>query len=146
MIRPAIVAANSYGVEIHWQERMFRGAFVQKSVEKVLNCIAVSGNAEMLYELLQRYPEEFLGPLGSHPLCEHLEPLIDDRIVPILAANLTSGTAEMLESLSRLARKNPGTGNRQGIGVHLQSMGGSFQGKANGRRTRIESPVLEGVS
>ena len=108
LIRPAIVAANSYGVEIHWQESMFKGTFVGKNVERVLSCISVSGNAEILYGLLQQYPKKFLGPLGSHPLCEHIGPLIDDRIVPILAANLTSGTAEMLESLSRLTRKIQG--------------------------------------
>ena len=103
LIRPAIVAANSYGVEIHWQEGMFEGAFIGKNVESVLKCISVSANAEMLYELLRRYPEDFLEPLGSHPICEHITPLIDTRIVPILAANLTIGTAAMLESLSKLA-------------------------------------------
>ncbi|MCY4557716.1 MAG: hypothetical protein OXF79_15315 [Chloroflexi bacterium] len=103
LIRPAIVAAKSYGVEIHWQEGMFEGTFVGQNVERVLKCIAVSGNAEMLYELLRRYPEDFLEPLGSHSICEHMAPLIDARMVPIVASNLTTGTAATLESLSELA-------------------------------------------
>ena len=107
-IRPAIVAANSYGVEIHWQGGLLKGTSVGRNVERVLNCISVSGNAEILYELLQRYPEDLLGPLGSYPMCEHIGSLIDARIVPILAANLTTGTVKMLESLSRLARKIQG--------------------------------------
>ena len=132
LIRPAIVAANSFGVEIHWQESMFRGAFVGRNVERVLSCISVSGNAEVLYELLHRYPEELLGPLGSYPLCEHIEPLIDDGIVPTLAANLTSGTAEMLESLSRLARKIQGPEIDRVLAFLFSRWEGHFKGRQTG--------------
>ena len=132
LIRPAIVAANSYGIEIHWQGSMFKGAFVGKNVERVLSCISVSGNAEILYELRQRYPEEFLGPLGSHPLCEHIGPFIDDRIVPLLAANLTSGTAEMLESLSRLARKIQGPEIDRVLAFIFSRWIGHFKGQQTG--------------
>ena len=132
LIRPAIVAANSYGVEIHWQESMFKGAFVRRNVERMLRCISVSGNAGVLYELLQRYPEEFLEPLGSHPFCEHLAPLLDDRIVPILAANLTSGPAERLESLSRLARKIQGPKIDRVLAYIFNRWIGHFKGRQTG--------------
>lgn len=137
LIRPAIVAANSFGVEVHWQEGMFKGAFVRKNVERVLSCISVSGNAETLYELLQRYPEEFLEPLGSHPLCEYIGPLIDNRILAILAANLTSGTADMLESLSRLARKVQGPEIDKVLAFLFSRWVGHFNGAQTGERVEL---------
>ena len=132
LIRPAIVAANWFGVEIHWQESMFKGAFIRKKLERVLSCISVSANAEVLYELLHRYPEELLGPLGSHPLCEHIGPLIDDRIVPILAANLASGPVGRLESLSRLARKIQGPEIDRVLAYIFNRWIGHFKGRQTG--------------
>ena len=132
LVRPAIMASNAFGVEIHWQEGMFKGAFVQQNVERVLRCISVSGNGKVLYELLQRYPEEFLELLGSHPLCEHVGPLIDERIVPILAANLTIGTTGMLESLSRLAGKIQGPEIDRVLAFIFSRWVGHFKGAQTG--------------
>ena len=107
VIRPAIVAANVYDLEISWHEKLVKTPFGESYVRRVLHCIAVSLNSKVLYDQLRRYSEDFLQPLGSYPLCVHMAPLIDDRIVPILATSVELGTDGMLESLSTLARMVP---------------------------------------
>ena len=103
-IRPAIVAANVHDATISWHYEMLRSPFSKEYVQRVLDCIAVSGKESVLYDLLSQYSEDFLQPLGSDPTCTSIAPLLDARIVPVMASNVTSGTDEMLESLSRLSR------------------------------------------
>ena len=102
-IRPAIVAANVRVQRIAWHEKTLSRPYAGEYVQRVLKCIAVSGNDSVLFDLLGRFPEVFIQSLGSYGVCRHLAPLIDSRIVPILASNVSAGTDEMLESLARLA-------------------------------------------
>ena len=103
-IRPAIVAANVYDVMISWHHEILRSSFSKEYVQRVLACIAVSRNKCVLYDMLNQYAENFLQALGYDPTCTNIAPLLDARIVPVMATNVTSGTDEMLESLSRLSR------------------------------------------
>lgn len=103
-IRPALVAANVHDVTIFWHDRILRSPISNDYVQKVLGCIAVSRNDSVLYDLLSKYSEDFLRPLGSQPIFSYIVPLLDTRIVPVLASNVTLGTDDMLESLSRLSR------------------------------------------
>ena len=103
-IRPAIVAANVYDAAIYWHDELLKSSFSKDYIHRVLGCIAVSGNESVLYDLLNRYSEDFLQALGSYPTCENITPLLDERIIPVMASSVTSGTDEMLESLTRLSR------------------------------------------
>ena len=103
-LRPAIVAANLSGQEIAWHDEMLASPHANAYVKRVLRCIAVSGNSDVLFDLLNRDSDNFLQALGSHGICEHVAPLIDSRIVPFLSSNVSAGTDEMLEILARLAR------------------------------------------
>ena len=104
LIRPALVAANSNGIKIEWHETMLHRPFAEAYVQRVLRCVAVAGNSNVLFDLLKQYSEAFLLVLGSHSNCRRLAPLIDGRIVPILGSNVSAGTDEMLECLTRIAQ------------------------------------------
>ena len=73
-IRPAIVAANLSGQEIAWHDEMLASPHANAYVQRVLRCIAVSGNSDVLFDLLNRDSDNFLQALGSHGICEHLAP------------------------------------------------------------------------
>ena len=102
-IRPAIVAGNLSGVEISWHDEELRRPFSDRYAERVLKCVAVSGNRDVFYDLLDRDAGRLLLVLGSHQVCSYMIPLLDGRIVPILNAHVLSGTDQMLECLARIA-------------------------------------------
>ena len=103
-IRPALVAANTNGMTIEWHEKMLHRPLADAYVQRILRCVAVAGNSNVLFDLLKQYSESFLQVLGSHSICTRLAPLIDGRIVPILGVNVLAGNDEMLESLTRIAQ------------------------------------------
>ena len=103
LIRPAIVAGNVGGIGISWHDEEMRRSFSDRYAERVLKCVAVSGNRDVLYDLLGRDGGRLLLVLGSHPVCAYMMPLLDGRIVPILNAHVLSGTDQMLECLARIA-------------------------------------------
>ena len=103
-IRPAIVAANVYQVEVRWHDEVLGGVGAERYVRRVIDCVIESGNVEPLYGLLSRDGGQFLQILGASVISSQLSQLIDERVVPILCAYVSAGTDEMLESLARVAR------------------------------------------
>lgn len=103
-IRPAIVAANVYQVEIRWHDELLGGVDAERYVRRVIDCVIKSGNVESLYGLISRDGGQFLQILGASVISSQLSELIDERVVPILCAYVSAGTDEMLESLARVAR------------------------------------------
>ena len=103
-IRPAIVGANVYQVEIRWHDEVLGGVGAERFVRRVIDCVIESGNVELLYGLLSRDGGQFLQILGASVTSSQLSQLIDERVVPILCAYVSAGTDEMLESLARVAR------------------------------------------
>ena len=103
-IRPAIVAANVYQVEIRWHDELLMGVGAERYVRRVIDCVMESGNVEFLYGLMSRDGGQFLQVLGASVTSSQLSELIDERVVPILCAYVSAGTDEMLESLARVAR------------------------------------------
>lgn len=103
-IRPAIVAANLYQVDIRWHDRLLARVGAEIYVRRVIGCFIESGNVESLYGLLSRDGGQFLQALGASVTSAQLSELVDERVVPILRAYAAAGTDEMLESLARVSR------------------------------------------
>ena len=103
-LRPAIIAANVYGVEVRWHEEAMEGPLGERYVREILGCVGASGNDTILYELLNRDAGLFLEVLGDVRVLESLGSLIDSRVVRSLTAVVSAGTDMILESLARVSR------------------------------------------
>jgi hypothetical protein len=70
----------------------------------LLACFAATGDAEAFYAILYRDPDLLLPHLCSDATRRWRAALIDDRMVPFLAMNMSSGTDEVFAGLCELAR------------------------------------------
>ena len=102
-IRPAIAAANVFGVNIAWHEELMTGVFAQSYIPRLLACLDAQGDGARFYDELFLHPNTLLPHLctAAQPrFAKHL----DARIVPLLSMYAPSGTDELFETMCGLAR------------------------------------------
>ena len=102
-IRPAIAAANRFGVNIPWHQELLAGVFAATYVPRFLACLAAQNDSSKFYEDLAEKADlllpEICKPANAAPISKY----IDARIVPILSSYVSSGTDEFFEGLCTLA-------------------------------------------
>jgi hypothetical protein len=101
-IRPAIAAANVFGVEIAWHRELTHGVFASSYIPRLLACLDARDDGNRFYEELFGHPDTLLPYLCSAALPRYVRHL-DARIVPLLSMYASSGTDELFETLCGLA-------------------------------------------
>ncbi|WP_377807922.1 hypothetical protein ABNQ38_14670 (plasmid) [Azospirillum sp. A29] len=102
LIRPAIAAANRFGLPIPWHEEQMAGFLAETYVRDFLACLCAENDSNRFYDELALH-EHVLFPY----LCGQGMPLVskyvDTRMIPFLARHVSSGTDELFEGLCALA-------------------------------------------
>jgi len=102
-IRPAIAAANSFGIPVHWQEALMTGYLASIFVPRYLACLGALDSSERFYEHLDRHEQDLMPYLCDVSKSEPVRKYIDRRIIPMLSRYAFAGTDEMFEGLCTLA-------------------------------------------
>lgn len=139
-IRPALVAANRYDIPIRWHEKLLSGPYPDAYVERLLACLAASGNSEIFYRLLDRDGDSLLPHICSYSRRQQIAAFIDDRFIPFLTVHLSSGTDEIFAGLCGLARTIVSPSIDGVLTALFQRWTGAFArgGEAVPKRTSIE--------
>jgi len=111
LLRPALVAANTYDVKILWHMKLLGGVQGENRYESIaekytisfLQNIIASENTELLYIELEQHAELILEKLGRIVYKPNIKMMISDEIAPYLRIYANTGTDSMLESLCALA-------------------------------------------
>lgn len=103
-LRPAIAAANRFGLPIPWHAKQINGPLGEIYASDFLACLAAQGDAVRFYYALT-HEEEVLMPalcLKAQWLSAQLE--IDARLIPALMRFLSVGGDDLFEGLCILAK------------------------------------------
>ena len=103
LIRPAIAAANSFGLPISWQRELMSSACSRDFVQKYLACLGALNDSSRFYEELSKYEDVLISSLCDANQCEPVYKYIDARIIPTLMRYISSVTDELFEGLCMLA-------------------------------------------
>ena len=103
LVRPAVAAANSFGLPIPWHQELLTGVFATTYVPKYLACLGGRNDSDRFYEELGEHEDVLLPHLCNAAHAKSILKYIDARIVPFLARHVSSGTDELFEELRTLA-------------------------------------------
>lgn len=104
-LRPAIAAANRFGLRMLWHAEGLKGPFGETYAAAFLACLAAQRDSARFYAALVE-AEEILMPA----LCQTAQTLpadleIDGRLIPTLARFLAVGSDDLFEGLCILAKR-----------------------------------------
>jgi hypothetical protein len=101
-LRPALAAANRFGVDIPWHRAQLMGEFRATYADRFFASLAAFDDRDrFLVEL--NVNEDLIVPLFDQPgRTQVLSRLVDERVLPILARHLASGPASLFQGLCTL--------------------------------------------
>ena len=104
-LRPAIVAANRFGLPIPWHAERLEGPFGETYASDLLACLAAQGDDARFYAVLAQAEEMLIPALcqKAHVLSAQLK--IDARLIPTLTRFLAVGGDDLFEGLCILAKR-----------------------------------------
>jgi hypothetical protein len=103
LLRPAIAAANRFGLPVPWHEELMTGVFASSYLPKYLACLGARNDSDRFYDELAKYEGVLVSHLCKASQAAPLLKYIDVRMVPFLARHVSSGTDELFEGLCTLA-------------------------------------------
>ena len=103
LLRPAIAAANKFGLPIPWQQELMTGAWASDFIPKYLACLAALNDRDRFYEELTKHEDILFPYLCDAVKNEQVRKYVDARIVPMLTRYISSGTDDIFEGLCTLA-------------------------------------------
>lgn len=104
-LRPAIVAANRFGLSIPWHKKQLEGPLGEAYASEFLTCLVEQGDSVRFYAALAE-SEGALMPmlcLKAQALSTRIE--IDGRLIPALTRFLSVGGDDLFEGLCLLAKR-----------------------------------------
>ncbi|HAV1327627.1 TPA: hypothetical protein L3N00_004161 [Vibrio parahaemolyticus] len=102
-LRPAVAAANSFGLPIPWLNKLMTERWSKDFVRKYLVCLCAMNNSSRFYEELSKYEYVMIEVLYEPSVYAYVQKHIDERIAPTLMRYVASGTDELFEGLCILA-------------------------------------------
>lgn len=103
VIRPAIAAANRFGMNIPWHQELMTGPSATPYVRKFLASLGAQNDSARFYEELGEHVDVLLPVLCNQTQAAPILKYIDARIVSFLLRYISSGTDELFEGLCILA-------------------------------------------
>jgi RecA/RadA recombinase len=102
-LRPALAAANKFGLDIPWHNERLTGILSKAYIQEFLHSLGLQNDSDRFYSELASNPDIFM-----HHICESTwnSPIlkyVDTRIIPFLYRYVFSGTDEFFEGLCILA-------------------------------------------
>jgi hypothetical protein len=104
-LRPAIAAANRFGLQIPWHAERLAGPLGESYASDLLACLAAQGDGARFYATLAEAEEMLMPALcqKAHVLSAQLE--INARLIPTLTRFLAVGGDDLFEGLCILAKR-----------------------------------------
>lgn len=103
LIRPAVAAANGFGLPISWHHELMAGPLANTYIPKFLACLGARNDSDRFYEELARDADMLLPYICNAAHGKPVLRYIDARIIPYLLRYVSSGADELFEGLCTLA-------------------------------------------
>jgi hypothetical protein len=103
LLRPAIAAANSFGLPVSWHQELMTGVLAATYVPKYLACLGALNDSDRFYEELAQREDVLISYLCNAAQAQSVLKYVDARVVPFLMRYVSSGTDELFEGLCTLA-------------------------------------------
>lgn len=104
-LRPAIAAANRFELPMPWHDERLRWPWIGTYGAQFIASLGAQGDADRLYQALDSDADILLPFLGRHDGLKVTEPLLDERLAPILHRYLMLGDDAFFESLCNLVQR-----------------------------------------
>lgn len=104
-LRPAIAAANRFELPMPWHDERLRWQWGGTYAVQFIASLGAQGDADRLYQALDSDADILLPFLGSIEGMRVTEPLLDERLAPILHRYLLLGDDAFFESLCNLVQR-----------------------------------------
>ncbi len=104
-LRPAIAAANRFDLPMPWHAERLRWPWVGTYGAQFIASLGAQGDADRLYQALESEADILLPFLGRLDGLKATEPLLDERLAPVLHRYLLLGDDAFFESLCNLAQR-----------------------------------------
>ena len=95
--RPALAAANRFGVPIPWHQESLNGPLAMTYAPQFLECLGALPNGDRIYEELAQNADALLPFIADPRYLKLVAKHIDARMVPFLSRYGSSGTDERFE-------------------------------------------------
>ena len=107
-LRPAIAAANRFDLPMPWHDERLRWPWISTYAVNFIASLGAQGDADRLYQALEANADVLLPFLGNLNGLKATEPLLDERLAPIMHRYLMLGDDAFFESLCNLAQRIEG--------------------------------------
>jgi hypothetical protein len=104
-LRPAIAASNRFELPMPWHGERLRWPWIDTYGPQFIASLGAQGDADRLYQALDSDADTLLPFLGRLDGLKATEPLLDERLAPILYRYLLLGDDAFFESLCNLAQR-----------------------------------------
>jgi hypothetical protein len=104
-LRPAIAAANRFDLPMPWHGERLRWPWIGTYGAQFIASLGAQGDADRLYQALESEADILLPFLGRLDGLKATEPLLDERLAPVLHRYLLLGDDAFFESLCNLAQR-----------------------------------------
>jgi hypothetical protein len=102
LIRPAIAAANRFGIQIPWHEDLLTTVHAGTYIPRLFASLDAENESGRFYEELEAHADPLLPRLCNAALPVPVTKYVDGRIVPLLLRYISSGADELFETLCAL--------------------------------------------
>lgn len=104
-LRSAIAAANRFGLPMPWHEQRLRSSWNGTYIGHFITSLGAQADADRLYQALESDPDILLPVLGKFGGTTAVEPLLDDRLAPIINRCISLGDDAFFECLCNLVQR-----------------------------------------
>jgi hypothetical protein len=104
-LRPAVAAANRFDLPMPWHGERLRRPWIGTYGVQFIASLGAQGDADRLYQALDSDADILLPFLGRLDGLKAIEPLLDERLAPILHRHLLLGDDAFFESLCNLVQR-----------------------------------------
>jgi hypothetical protein len=104
-LRHAIAAANRFDLPMPWHSERLRWPWISTYGVQFIASLGAQGDADRLYQALESEADILLPFLGCLDGLKATEPLLDERLAPILHRYLLLGDDAFFESLCNLVQR-----------------------------------------
>jgi hypothetical protein len=101
-LRPAVAAANRFGIDIPWHRAALAEAMRNLYADRFFASLGAQNDRDAFVQIVTDQAELLVPLLDQPTRVDHVLPLVDERLLPVLARFVQSGHAKFFQQLCRM--------------------------------------------
>jgi hypothetical protein len=101
-LRPAIAAANRFGLDIAWHQAELDGALGERYADRFVSSLGARSDRDSFVQMCRQDPEKILPLLGTWGRARQVLHLVDERLLPMLDRFIQAGQGTFFQAMCTL--------------------------------------------